>query len=154
MDELKLRSSRLSIRPAMFDFFKIAWVVLCGRIEIKELAIIYSTSHVWFSVRCGKGAGKGKVRLTLSSCSFWPSPTLLVQFPFDSRLPQKSNVAAIITRHSPAKITPFETFLKEKCFQNISFWKRQRRGSSDNFDEKCITHCHYNLRFRIFKYWG
>ena len=80
--ELKLRSSRLSIRPAMFDLADGAERGL-GKVRYLKrspLVLFYRRSPSWYN--------------------FLSSPGL----------PQKSKVAAIITRHSPAKITPFETY--------------------------------------------
>ena len=99
MGELKLRSSRLSTRPAMFDLAD------------------------------GAERGLGKVRYLKRSplVLFDRRPPSWYNFLSIPGLPLKSKVAAIITGHSPAKITPFETFPKVKCFQNVSFFKGQAR---------------------------
>ena len=86
-------TSRLKAKPWFFKiyhddlFFACSAGVLLGRVNLRKLAIVYSTSHVWFGVRVdgeGKGAGKAYFSLShpLPSPSFRPSLTLLVQISF------------------------------------------------------------------------
>ena len=90
--------------------------VLLGRVNVKKLAIVYSTGHVLFGVRvCGGGRVRGKAK---KDAIHSPSPTPLLIFYF-RLLPFGTNFFLSPafrccghsfrlenTKHSLAKITP------------------------------------------------
>ena len=96
--------------------------VLWGRVNFRELVIVYSAGHVWFGVRVdgeGKGAWKGPLSSFLTVAhflvliSFSPQPS--TAFPLLS----KFKIAALIFETRPPKLLSFCKPPLLLCFRSM-----------------------------------
>ena len=82
---LPLLKLNLTLTPTWYQLTVVGCVVcsegvLLGRVNVKKLAIVYSTGHVWFGDRgSGEGRGRGKVKYVIfTSPTPTPTPSLFL----------------------------------------------------------------------------